>query len=331
MIGMVAIPFRPTQVLALGLSSDVFFFVSSRLAVSWNLLPNDQVGDINVVYLTMVALLTTAMSASLYRQMYDSFRTHRLQLEASDEMRDTQCRMLLSESATSMARLAAALSHELNNPLGVLKSNLDTMSTLIDERVDIPREKLRKLAEMKQELCRNSRRSVERLQDTVRRMQRFTNLDRADVLLVNINDLLRDVADVVAAANEGRARFEFDLAPAPEVEIRPQLVSAVSAALLQNAVDASAEGTPVKISSRVREGMVVVTIADRGRGMSPEELADAVEPGFRVKHDRVMACNWNLFSARQIIRGNGGEIEITSEPGVGTRVDVSFPLRRIEI
>ena len=87
---------------------------------------------------------------------------------------------MLSDSAASMGRLAAALSHELNNPLGALKRSIDTIARLERERSEMTARKRAAAGEVKAKLWGTARSSVERIQGTVRRIQRFTNLDRAE-------------------------------------------------------------------------------------------------------------------------------------------------------
>jgi signal transduction histidine kinase len=188
-------------------------------------------------------------------------------------------------------------------------------------------EKIPAIEDMKSRLCRDAQESVERLRTTIERMQRFTNLDRAEVMRVDLCQLLRDVADVAADAATRRPRFELALAPLPAIEVRPQLMSAVFSAVLQNAAEASPEGTPVRIETQMQDREVKVRVIDRGEGMTARELVEVMEPAFRVKDGRMTACNWNLFGARQIVRQHGGEITVHSEPGRGTTVEVVLPVR----
>jgi len=329
LLGLLTTPFRPIQVLLLGAFANVFFYGSYRLAIHWAMLPDDGAGMINILFLSMVTVLATGVSVSQYREFHERYLMHQVQLRAAEEMRDVQCRKLLSDNAASMGRLAAALSHELNNPLGIIKSNLYTIRTLLEGRPDLPAARLARATEMKQNLCRDSLESVERLESTVARMQRFTNLDRAEILPVEVNQLLRDVADVVSDATEERVRFEMDLQPAPDAHVRPQLMSAVFSALLQNAADASPDGASARVATAFDGESIRIRIEDRGKGMSAKEVAESMEPGFRVRGERVASCNWNLFGARQIVREHGGEIEIRSEPGRGTAIEVALPVRRV--
>ena len=327
LIVLLAVPFRPVQVLLIGLLAETFFFAFYRAAVAWTLIPDAPAGNVNLIFLSMLTALATAVSVTQYWQRHENFETHRRRLRASDDLRAAQCRMLLSDNAASMGRLAAALSHELNNPLAVLKSNLDTMRTLVFDRRGVAPEKIPAIEDMKSRLCQDAQESVERLRTTIERMQRFTNLDRAEVMRVDLCQLLRDVADVVADAAKKPPRFELALTPLPAIEVRPQLMSAVFSAVLQNAAEASPEGTPVRIETQMQDREVKVRVIDRGKGMTARELMEVMEPAFRVKDGRMTACNWNLFGARQIVRQHGGEITVRSEPGQGTTVEVVLPVR----
>ena len=76
-----------------------------------------------ILFIVLLTLLCTAITAIVYRQRTANF-----------ELRQTQARMLLAENATSVARLAAALSHELNNPMGALLSGIDTLLLLTSKQ-----------------------------------------------------------------------------------------------------------------------------------------------------------------------------------------------------
>ncbi len=327
LIALIALPFKPIQFLSIGLAMEAFCISSQQLAVSsLGLLPADDGLRLNALFLTMLTILGTAVAANQYRQIRTTHETHQSELRARDEMRDTQCRMLLSDSAASMGRLAAALSHEMNNPLGVLRSNLDLLRKLPAEEGENSPPGRPSIARIKSDLYRNSERSIERLQETVRRMERFTNLDRAEVMPADLGHLIADVSDIVREGMGGRVRFDLELIDLPPVELRPQLISAAFSALLQNAAEASPPGEPVKVRMKRTRDTVLVEVQDRGPGMTPNELAQALEPTFRVKGKRMASCNWNLFGARQAIRQDGGEIEIRSTPGKGTVVVVRLRL-----
>ena len=328
LIVLMAVPFRPLEVLLIGALTELFFAAAYRVMAARGL-PAEAGADLNFLFLSMLTVLATGVSAGRYRQIRESYEAYRRELESAERLREAQCRMVVSDMAASTGRLAAALSHELNNPLGVLKSSLDTMKALVVEGRSAPPAKQEALQEMKTRLCHNAQEAVERLQRVVARMQRFTNLDRAEILPVNVNKLLEDVAEIVKDAIEKPVRFERDFGPVPEIEARPQVMSAALSALLHSAAEASPEDEPVRLATRFEGGRIWIEVEDRGPGMTPEEAKAAMEPGFRVEGSRVAACNWNLFAARQIVRQHGGEISIRTAPGEGKTLTVTLPVRRL--
>ncbi|MCP5110515.1 MAG: HAMP domain-containing histidine kinase [bacterium] len=264
------------------------------------------------------------MAVNSYRQLLESYRSHQDQLLAADDMREAQCRMLMSDSAASMGRLAAALSHELNNPLGALRSSVDTLRT-VASREELPREKR---AELEGRLWQTAEGSINRIHGIVRRIQRYTNLDRAEVLRLDINVLVTDVAEIVQQASEGTVRFELDTEALPELQGRPQALSAAFSGLLGDAARAVGDGggTPrgMRISTRRGDGFVEVTVVDT-EGQWLSGATEELEPSFGVRDGRMAACNWSLFSASQIVQEHGGELTVLSEAKAGSGVLVRLP------
>src|SRR5215831_11155755 len=109
------------------------------------------------------------------------------ELRAAEELRRAESRVLLSENAASVGRFAAALSHELNSPLAVLKSAFQTYGNLTEKKATLASDKLKELEEIEARLRNSITESVERLHQIVLRMQRFTNMDRKEVLPVDLN------------------------------------------------------------------------------------------------------------------------------------------------
>jgi len=247
------------------------------------------------------------------------------ELRAAEELRRAESQVLLSENAASMGRFAAALSHELNSPLGALKSALQTCNALAEKKATLPVEKREEVDEVEAQLRRNAMESADRLHQIVLRMQRFTNMDRKEILLVDLNSLLQDVVDALKLQIKEGVTLELDLQPIPRISVRPQQISAVFSNLLQNAVEGLTSAGHVWLTTCQAGSQLQIVVRDDGRGVSAEELASIFDPSFKVKAGRVATGNWGLFSCRQIIREHGGEIEIQSTPGQGTTVRVTLP------
>lgn len=108
LIALASIPLKPCQVLLLGVSIGAFHFSLCRLMVWRGVIPPHEAPNVNLICIAMLALLATAVSMNVYRQIQETRQQHQEQLRSVNEMRDAQCRVLLSDNAASMGRLAAA-------------------------------------------------------------------------------------------------------------------------------------------------------------------------------------------------------------------------------
>jgi signal transduction histidine kinase len=314
LVGVAIVPLRPVHAAALGAALGAVYLGCAIAAQRW-LRAGSGPDENYLLFIVMLTMLCVGITAIVYRQRRAAF-----------ELRQAQARMMLAENAESMARLAAALSHELNTPMGALLSGVDTLVLLGAKQATCPPSEQQRLVLLQADLRKSLQQSVNRLKQLVLRLQRFTNLDQADIQNANVNDLLSDVVALVRPEIPSGADVELKLQPVPPVTCRPRQLSAVFNALLQNAVEALDGNGQVLIFTRSRDSEVEVEIRDSGRGVDPAKLPSIFEPGFKVSGTRVRSGNWGMFSSRQIVREHGGDIRITSKPGDGTSVLVTLPL-----
>lgn len=319
-----AVPFRPVHMLALGLSIDTLYLVS---ALTGNRFESPGLGyrPFEHLFTLLVTMLCTALTASVYGQRYSGYLAHQQALRTSEQLRETEGKLLISESAATMGRLAAALSHELNSPIGVLASAVDTLAQVTRKMTFATSGARDRLLAISGDAAESGRASVERLRRIVGRMQRFTNLDRAEIQSGDVNELLADVATLVSVNLPENIAVVTALNPLPRVICRPQQLSAVFSNLVTNAIDALPDGGEIRIATRESGGQIEIRICDNGRGIPAEQLASLFDPAaFHVSQGRVTAGYWSLFSCRQIIREHGGDIELVSAAPTGTEVRVTL-------
>jgi signal transduction histidine kinase len=97
--------------------------------------------------------------------------------------------------------------------------------------------------------------------------------------------------------------------------------------LVSNAVKYSPADSPIEIELAVHEETVVLSVADRGTGISDEDQKHLFEP-FRRFHTDVPGIGLGLFMSRGIVESHGGAIEVASKPGRGSTFTVRLPLER---
>ncbi|MDX2153418.1 MAG: HAMP domain-containing sensor histidine kinase [Bryobacteraceae bacterium] len=296
-VGVAVLPLRPMQMLLMGTLSTV---LSIALVGPFDMRL--------MVAQVLVVLLSTALAGVGHQRLASSWKNHA-------ELRRLQCRALLTETAASMGRLAGALSHELNNPLGAIKSSASTIAAMSARHGA----KLGEHGPMLEELAQTVVRSSDRLEQAVRRMQRFSNLDRAEVQPVDLGQLVRDVVGLAEARHQ-QVKFEVAVEQAPAITCRPQALSAVLSGLVEKA----AESGTVAVRVGARDGEAQVAIENHG-GAAPER--EWFEPSFEEDGGRIAAANWTYFSARQVVREQGGEIHAeAAAPHGGMRLRLCFPL-----
>jgi two-component system, NtrC family, sensor kinase len=313
LVAVTIVPLRPMHTFWIGMGIGAIY-ITSTIYAKRALGEGTGPAENYVLFIIMLTLLCTAITAVVYHQRRANF-----------DLRQAQARALLAENASSLARLAAALSHELNNPMGAMLSGVDTLLLLASKQATCSPQEQGRLVLLQADIRKSIQQSAERLKSLVGRMQRFTNLDQAEVQQSNLNELLADVAALIEPQLPKGAQLELDLKPVPPLVCRPQQISAVFSNLVSNAVDALNGTGRIVISTRQHDGEVEVAIRDNGRGVDPSEIERIFDPGFKVAGTRVGTGNWSMFNSRQIIREHGGDIHIESDPGEGTTVRITFP------
>lgn len=327
LVGVAAFPLRPMQT----------FFVGSALCalyifISWLIEAAFYLGSgplqVNLLFIAMLTLLCTALAALVYRQRYVSYRNYQQSLRAAEELREIEARMMLAEQSATLGRLAAAMSHEMNSPIGALKSAVDTLLLLASRQATAPATEHPRLVRLQSELRKTVQESTARLSEMVTRIQRFANLDKPHILEADLNEILGSAVELTRSTLPQKARLLTSFDELPRLLCRPEQLSAVFHGVLANAVEAiksNGDGGLIRVTSKRDGPDVDIVVEDDGRGIAPNELGLLFEPHFQVAGNRVAAGNWGMFSFRRMVREHGGDIIVKSEPGRGTRVEIHLP------
>ena len=318
LVGIAALPLRPLQTTFLG---------SALLLSYWILVPlAGQTIDENYhlthsVSVVLVVLIGTGLTAVIYQRRLAAFRARRQAVDALEQLQETQSRLLISETAASQGRLAAALSHELNTPLGALNSALDTLSTVFERQ----RQGRSPDPEIASQAFQAAGAASGRLTETITRMKHLTNLGRAGVQLVDLNQLWEDTVALIRAEFGEDLNLTLKLSPLPEFKGNPQQLSTVFTNLLRNAAAAIDSAGSIVVTSGVGGRELILEVRDTGKGIAPDRIPQLFNPSFHVARNRVGTTNWGLFVAQSIVVNHGGRIEIESQEGKGTTATIHMP------
>lgn len=244
-----------------------------------------------------------------------------------DKKLDEQNRELASRQAV-LTRLVAGVAHEINTPLGAIKSSADTVGRTLDRAAQEAEEPLAKRLSTARGLLAVMETGSERIGQVVDQLKRFVSLDEAERKIVDLRDSVQNAAYLVTASHADKVQIETKLPDAPcPVDCNPARVGEALLHLLQNAANAmSGEGT-IHIEISADKDRVQVVISDTGSGIEKDQLSKIFEPSFTDKGGSGrIGLGMGLAIVRRIIHEAGGTLQIQSEVGQGTAVTLHLPL-----
>ncbi len=228
-----------------------------------------------------------------------------------------------SEAELLRSEMMATLSHELRLPLTTIKGYT---TLLLMEDVDWSPEKSNETLRLIDEECESMQAMVKSILDS--------SLLGAKQISVEMQPLRMQYL-AREAANEVQQRSAIhrvivDIAPGfPLVSGDARWIKQVFRNILDNAVKYSPNGGLIVIHGEVRGENVVISIADQGIGIAPEDLIPLFEKYYRVRntHTRnIPGTGLGLPIARSIIEIHNGRIWADSKPGQGTTLYFSLPI-----
>lgn len=226
-----------------------------------------------------------------------------------------------SEKLASIGTLAAGVSHEINNPIGVITGKVQVLRYRVQD--GDPAEKL--LADL-DVIEKHAR----RIASITAGLLQFSREAPFELRPVDVAALLREAADLVRVPYRAAA-VELDVSPAPLPPGIALLGSSnhllqVLINILLNAKDASPANSRVTLSSTCSSTELVVRIDDQGTGIASEHLGKIFDPFFTTK-DVDKGTGLGLAISHGIVERHRGRIEVESAVGKGTCFRVILPVQ----
>jgi signal transduction histidine kinase len=238
------------------------------------------------------------------------------------ELADTFDAMLgrIDEAFESQRQFIHEASHELRNPLAVIRTNLDVMLADPDSTV----EDLRHTLEVVQRSSERMGRLVDDLLVYARNGQLSVRREQVDV-----HDLVVESAEEFATSAESKGiRLASESAPDLWVDGDRHALRQALANLLANAVRLSPSGTTINVRAGAQGPWVWMSVEDEGPGIAPQDQARVFQrfwKGERGNGRGEVRSGLGLTIVRQVAQAHGGEVKLVSEPGRGSAFAVWLP------
>lgn len=298
---------------------------------------------------TEIGLLTSAfneMSLKIFQTRSDIRKKIKELEQANQELKEAQTKLVHSAKMTSLGQLVAGVAHELNNPIGFIYSNTGYLNEYSEKLFKIiealeknPDDSARIKKDFDYEfikmdlprLIKSCHEGAQRTKDIVLGLRNFSRLEEAQLKEIDLRESLETTLELLQGEIKNRIQVNKQYEPIPRVLCFASQINQVLMNILSNAVQAiEGQGQiwistlPIKASSD-SSGRVQISIQDSGAGMSSETLEKIFEPFFTTKGVG-QGTGLGLSISYGIIQNHGGEIQVRSEPGIGTEFTLLIPV-----
>ncbi|WP_175784316.1 histidine kinase [Burkholderia ambifaria] len=282
----------------------------------------------------------------------------RLEQEKDEQRRllraleETHVQLLQSEKLASIGQLAAGVAHEINNPVGFISANLNTLKTWVRSLLDViaaheaalpqlepaQRDALAAMGRaadldyVRDEIATLIDESIDgalRVRRIVQDLRDFSRPGSGEWCVADIHAGLESTLNVVHNELKYKADIVREYGDLPPVECLPSQLNQVFMNLLVNAAHAIPERGVITIRTSSDDEHVSIAISDTGTGMTPDIVRRIFDPFFTTKPVG-QGTGLGLSVSHGIVERHRGTIDVTSEPGRGTTFRIRLPIRRAE-
>jgi len=279
--------------------------------------------------------------------------------DALRDLKESQSQLIQSEKMASLGQMVAGVTHEINTPLGYIKGNIQLIQSLLLEikefllehaklmgllnsdnkkqfkvQLDIVTDLITRFDEEKsledaKYLLNDSIHGLEQISELVLNLKNFSRLDLAKVSNIDLHECLDSSLMIAKSVLENKVIVEKQYGNIPKVKCSPSQINQVFLNLFINAAQAIEGKGNILIKTSVKNEDVITIIQDNGKGIPDNILSKIFDPFFSTKKVGE-GTGVGLSIVYKIIQQHGGNIEVTSELGKGTKFIVSLPINAVE-
>jgi len=241
-----------------------------------------------------------------------------------EELEKRQDQLIQSRKIASIGTLTAGIAHEINNPVNnmslILESLIEDGDTMDDEE--------------RRKLYQEAMDQADRTSEIVKNLLEFSRASHPRVEDVDSGEVVEKTGRLVRNEMTLRnIRFVKDIQPEiPKVRMDKGGLQQVLLNLFMNAIQAMESDGELKAVVRRADtpGEVRIDVLDNGPGIPPEYIERVFDPFFTTKKEGV-GTGLGLSVSYNIIKKNGGRMELDSQPGRGKRFSIFLPLGGSEL
>ncbi|MDX2469661.1 MAG: PAS domain S-box protein [SAR324 cluster bacterium] len=265
-----------------------------------------------------------------------------------------QAQLIQSQKMESLGTLSGGVAHEINNPMGFVASNLNTLQEYAANFLAInesyqkletyilienkeAQKLLKELATQKEKLgfdwmvedmpslMEELIEGVDRVKAIVKNLREFSHVDEHFLKKANINENLKKALQISQNELKYKCTIIEELGDIPEIDCYPQQLNQVFLNLIINAAQSIVEKGTITLKTYLSHENVIIEVRDDGVGIEAENITKIFEPFFTTK-EVGKGTGLGLSVSYRIIEEHQGKIFAISNPGKGTCMTISLPI-----
>lgn len=275
--------------------------------------------------------------------------------KAHEELKQTQSQLLQQEKMASLGHWAAGVAREINNPLGFISSNMETMQKHVanysrywqaveslkrvieDNNKEQARLNVDGLRQLEKDIdlsfmisnmddvLRESQAGIERIKKIVLDLCAFAREGQDTVELVRIEEVMDGILNIVYSEIQRKAEIEKEYGETPFITCSPLRLGQVFMNLLVNAAQSIKERGTIRVKTYARDACVYIEVSDTGEGVDDEQMRYVCDPVYTTQSVG-KGVGLGLSTSYDIVRWHKGEITVQSKAGQGTTVTIRLPM-----
>lgn len=263
-------------------------------------------------------------------------------------------RLVQSERMAGIGHLAAGVAHEINNPVGYVSSNMQSLRDYVasilfaldsleqvkliagaDSEVGTYIDDMRRRADLDfiradlVSLVDESIDGVDRVRQIVQALKDFSHGGDGGFVTYDLHEAIESTLRVAWNELKYKAEVLQEFGDLPEIDCIPSQINQVILNLLVNAAHAIETEGVITLRTGVEGDRVWLEVEDNGSGIDSEQVSRIFEPFFTTK-PAGEGSGLGLALSSSIVQRHGGNISVTSQKGKGTSFRVTLPVRRPE-
>lgn len=276
------------------------------------------------------------------------------------ELQATQSQLIQSEKMAGLGQLVAGIAHEINNPISFIYGNITYVNEHIDnlfKLLNFYQQNSQQLPEAIQELqaididyiaddlpkiLDSMMMGAKRISQLILSLRTFSRLDEAEMKPVDLHEGIDSTLSIVQHRLQNNTNYPTievirEYSDLPEVTCYAAQMNQVFMNILNNAIDAieksidmgaKIEKPQIKISTKLEQQTIVISIADNGCGI-PEEMRSRIfEPFFTTKQPGQGTGLGLSISYQIIVEKHCGQLKFISELGKGSEFSIQIPIKQ---